>query len=698
MKKTNRIMSMLLAVIMAMCMLPVSVFAADAATIVVNSEVIRYEESKAQVSFYPTSYDSQSDWQYYYIVSQQDTEKTADDVKNGGTATDFDENSGVATFDVTNLAEGVKYIHIVLVQKNDPTQVSNVLKLTIPEYVPLTIVPSADGYELESNNTLTIVAGTTVTFTTSESGCGMDYKEGSKVGPDLEFVGDEGYIRTATFSEIGTYTIEASINYKTAECSVIVVDELLQHYTLTFDYSIPNENEIEIGAGITDKTADFEYGTVVDLSEYWPSELTDKVEETTYYFAGFTKKDDIKILDSVAVDSNIVLEAAWVTQEKITITFETQGGDLFGGTRKSRVNKGCDFGTLNGFHIPTREDYVFTGWCLKNIGLPEDDLTELTEDTTVYAIWKWNRQPGSAWWSTNVKGKAEWTPVDGIDGYIVTLYEAQSEMGIDSKKVSADVTNYTFNNLVIFDETKSFYFTVQACLESLKSNETKSDESKPFTITSIDGAIDSAVKVIEADGEISVPVKVINQGGSRVALTDDVFAFIGKKIDVPVANADKLAISKTAIKANLGISGEDAEITLDDAKIILADWREIVNTAEGEEQIKSLLPNYSIYELALLIQANNIIGPDDDTEEKLNRLINDERERQKEAAANTQISFSETKVAMDAEALLSIEKNLADGEYVAISAEKIDVTGLADDEVLFDSGILIGGAGIFTEQ
>ncbi len=469
-------------------------------------------------------------------------------------------------------------------------------------------------------------------------------------------------------------------------------------YTLTFDYSDTTDDGIIVGNAIANKTVEAKKGEVIDLSEYWPHELTYDLGGTTYYFAGFTKKDDISVINSVTVNGNIELEAVWTKDELITVTFETQGGDLFGGTRKSRVNNGYSFEKLNGYYIPTLEDSVFKGWCLKNVGLPEADDIVLTEDTTVYAIWQWNKQPEHAWWSETDKGKAMWTPVDDIDGYIVTLYEAESGSRIRSKVVSNDVSEYTFDNPVIFDENKNFYFTVMACLENLKSYETKSNESNPFAATVFDGATDSAVKVVKADEEpISVPVKVIGQGGSRVALTDDVFAFIGKKIDVSVANADKLAISKTAIKANLGITDENAEITLEEAKIILADWRVIVNTAEGEEQIKSLLPDYSIYELALLIQANNIIGSDDDTERKLNRLINDERERQKEAAANTQISFGETKVAMDAEALLSIEKALANGEYVAISAKEIDVTGLADDKVLFDSGVLTGSV-IFTEQ
>ncbi len=647
MKKTNRIMSMLLAVIMVVCMLPVSVFAADTYTL---------------------------DVQYYGIVDEGDPARNT-----GGTITVTDPGS---------YAEGTPVTITVTPDEDNGYCAAQWYSVDLG----LGTISAVNGktehtFDMPASDVLvsiTFVQHSYISYTDLGNGTHQNkcFYCGILNGEPEEHIDETG----AGDSQ--------EPNGVCDKCSA----DMSGLYTLTFDYSIPNEKGIEIGAGISNKTAEFESGTVVDLSEYWPSELTDKVEETTYYFAGFTKKDDIKILDSVAVDSNIILEAVWVTQEKITVTFETQGGVLFGGTRKSRVNKGYDFGTLNQFHIPTREDYVFTGWCLKNIGLPEDDLTELTEDTTVYAIWKWNKQPAEAWWSEEVSRTAMWTAVDGIDNYIVTLYEAESNGRIVSKIVSNGVTEYIFNSPVIFDENKSFYFTVMACLGNLKSYETKSDESKPFTIASIDGAVNSTVTVISEEGKtMAVAVKVIEQGGSRVALTDDVLAFVGKKIDVPVADADKLAISKTAIKINLGLTDEDAEITLEKAKIILADWREIVNTAEGEEQIKKLLPDYSIYELALLIQANNIIGPDDDTEEKLNRLLNDERERQKEAAANTQISFGETKVTMDADALISIEKALANGEYVAISAKEIDVTGLADDEVLFDSGALTGSV-IFTEQ
>ncbi len=78
---------------------------------------------------------------------------------------------------------------------------------------------------------------------------------------------------------------------------------------------------------------------------------------------------------------------------------------------------------------------------------------------------------------------------------------------------------------------------------------------------------------------------------------------------------------------------EKAEITRDEARTIVAEWAEIVNTAEGEEQIKNLLTNYSIYELALLQQYTKILILEDSTAQKLYDLMWVEREKKKEQAA-----------------------------------------------------------------
>ncbi len=550
MKRTNRMISILLAAVMVACMLPVSVFAADAATIE-NNGVIRYSETEAEVSFYPTSCDYALDWQYYYVVSQQNASMTADDVKNSSTAHDFDENIGVATFDVTNLASGVSYIHIVLVQKDNAQQVSNVLTLEIPEYVPLTITPSADGYELESDNTLTVEVGTTVTFTTSEIGCGMEYKEGSKVGPEL--VGSEGYSRTATFSEVGTYTIVASIDYKTAECTVVVVEELHQHKYFSSWSKDASGHWHDCDCGAT----------------------TDYAEHTS---SGAATEDKAEVCTICGYEISPKLPHTHTYNLKATNNDETHtlvcgcGLEMI----EDCVNKDVHCNNL------IEGCTVCGGYCtvqsIKHMGPFIDDTT------------------GEMYVSMEQAGYIDGLRCDSCSEY-VTVSPVAVPVFIGGVEYKVPISGGT-----------------------------------AFIVSRED----------IADGSVSDVDMTVVPGGRSLVIApgyiDSASAFkvtTGQGLGVTYSNdALKALLDSVGTGSNIKVATklEKAEITRDEAKIIVAEWAEIVNTAEGEEQIKNLLTTYSIYELALLQQYTKILVLDDSTAQKLYELMMVEREKKKEGA------------------------------------------------------------------
>ncbi len=469
--------------------IPITASAADAAEIVQNGVVCRTSESEAEVSFYPTSGDFSVDWQYYYVVFQQNTEKNADEVISGGAVSDFDENSGVATFDVTDLAEGVKYIHIVLVQKDDTTQVSNVLKLTIPEYVPLTIVPSADGCELDGDNTLTVAVGTTVTFTTNESGCGMDYKEGSKVGPDLEFVGDEGFVRSATFLEVGSYSVIASIDGKTAECTVIVVEELHQH-----SYS---------SEWIMDDVGHWHACECGDMTDY--------------------------------------------------ADHEYEGQDCEDGEKHRLICRYCGF-QYRTYNLTSVFDHEYDNDCDSDCNVCGYERTVAPHYGTSCDICGWTfarSVPTNLRWDTSNGTVAVWDAVDGAANYIVKLYKKDI---ITLHLLSYNVSDTSFEFDLTSLSAGSYYFTVRATFDDIKSESATSNDilttsggtaivigGVSVSVDSIDGTAYIVGREDIADGSIS-EVDLSGASGSTDLVIDQ------SKID---PNADKVTVKFDGTQAEM---------------------------------------------------------------------------------------------------------------------------------------------------
>ncbi len=145
MKRTNRMISILLAVVMVACMLPVSVFATGTCTcenrcylneidanctvctnsdfsgcmgtpeLMENGSPIRLSEAEAEVYFMGTVNPNVT-WKYFYIVTNDAAaQPTATEIIASGASGEY---SDPYTLVLNNLAEGEKYIHIVLKPMN----------------------------------------------------------------------------------------------------------------------------------------------------------------------------------------------------------------------------------------------------------------------------------------------------------------------------------------------------------------------------------------------------------------------------------------------------------------------------------------------------------------------------------------------------------------------------------------------------
>lgn len=404
-----------------------------------NGSPWRLSDTEAEIGFYG-SVNPNVVWKYYYLLTDDSSaQPTASEILAGGTSGVYEDPHTLVLKDLT---DGEKYIHIVLRQE-EQDRTTNILRLTIPAFVKLTLTPSADGGDYDAaTNTLTIEGGGTVNFTLNMPGyvhCDSDDTiEATPLGDDPENATEWTVTLPATPN---VYTFYYGLGGQTAECTVVVTEahehnyattwskdasghwhececgdkkDFASHtssgtatvekaevcticgyeiapakttYTLTINYEVVGSGGTIIGGDIAGKTIEFAPGTVVDLSNYWPDPLIDTVDGTKYYFAGFTKKDSIAIIASVTVNGDIELEAVWTTEEQITVTFYTQGGDLFGGTHKSRVNKGKSFETLNGYHVPTRDGYTFLGWSVWPEGPADRPDRIIKNDCTLYAIW-----------------------------------------------------------------------------------------------------------------------------------------------------------------------------------------------------------------------------------------------------------------------------------------------------------------------
>ncbi len=258
------------------------------------------------------------------------------------------------------------------------------------------ITPSATGgtYD-ESTNTLTVVGGGEVSFTASE-GIEFDTVEGTKQPKDGEDTTvDDNVSATLDGAKwvvtlpnedaeyiFRGYYYDINNDFTLAECTVVVEEKT--GYTLTINYAVTSSG-ITVGSG-SETVTGISTDTVVDLSKYWPASGVTGSDGKTYYFAGFTKKGEIVIIDSVTVTGDIELEAAWTAEEQITVTFDTKDGAM--PYAKTRVTKNIAISDMNSRHIPVRAGYDFAGWSLADDGMSDSSDTEITADCTLYAVWQ----------------------------------------------------------------------------------------------------------------------------------------------------------------------------------------------------------------------------------------------------------------------------------------------------------------------
>ncbi len=226
--KLTRILSAMLAILLCLGVMPLTVMAAETATIYENG-ADRTNDGDAVVNFSAIA-PAGKEWDCYYtwslgadagyLINLNRVTEELNVVPNA-----YDAVSGTGTIRVDNASSGKHYMYIVLAERGNPSNTSNLLVIEVPAFEPLTVVPSAEGAVYDAaTNTLVLEGAATVTFTTNGMGCGMEYV-GTPVGPELELDGGEGYTRTATFPATpATYVIEAYLGLRTARCTVKVVE------------------------------------------------------------------------------------------------------------------------------------------------------------------------------------------------------------------------------------------------------------------------------------------------------------------------------------------------------------------------------------------------------------------------------------------------------------------------------------------
>lgn len=90
--------------------------------------------------------------------------------------------------------------------------------------------------------------------------------------------------------------------------------------------------------------------------------------------------------DSIVKNASHTIYAHWIPHYKVT--FDPNGGTLSAKQKTKMVVNGQTYGEMP---VPVRSGYEFGGWCLSQWGgyvVTEDTVVSLTEDQTLYAMWK----------------------------------------------------------------------------------------------------------------------------------------------------------------------------------------------------------------------------------------------------------------------------------------------------------------------
>ncbi len=176
--------------------------------------------------------------------------------------------------------------------------------------------------------------------------------------------------------------------------TLLAPEDTGETYTLTIKYAIEDSNGVKIGTEIADKViTGIAPGTVIDLSDYWPDQMsvTDS-NGTTCWFLNHSKDSDNK-------DSHSGRLFYWVADKNETIYAHYENWhapyeltlDPNGGTVNCQkilcLQHPFIYLSSEGQLIPVRDGYKFLGWSLDKNELSDQHV--VVEDSgTLYAIWE----------------------------------------------------------------------------------------------------------------------------------------------------------------------------------------------------------------------------------------------------------------------------------------------------------------------
>lgn len=177
------------------------------------------------------------------------------------------------------------------------------------------------------------------------------------------------------YTFLGWYTSEdkkQNFPFKLGDADITFIAKWnVNKYTITFDFNGGT------GKGETSFSAQLDYGATITPPD-------EPVRE------GFEFKTWEPAVPETMPDRNVAISAVWT--KVVTLTLDANGGKLGGEDVRTIMTKYNDKEVI--FGIPTRENYIFTGWATDAGG--NDPITDATgvcalvpceNDTVLYAAW-----------------------------------------------------------------------------------------------------------------------------------------------------------------------------------------------------------------------------------------------------------------------------------------------------------------------
>lgn len=152
------------------------------------------------------------------------------------------------------------------------------------------------------------------------------------------------------------------------------------------------------------QTQEFTYDEAQTLKTVTELNFTHEAsEENTYYFYGWAAKADAEkpefvdaqsVINLASEEKTVELYAIWGTEARQYVSYDANGGLWKEIPSAEEATEGKV--TLNFENVPERTGYTFAGWADKADAQEADytkentEKTGITENTTVYAVWKAN--------------------------------------------------------------------------------------------------------------------------------------------------------------------------------------------------------------------------------------------------------------------------------------------------------------------